>query len=63
MGERTLDIGSYQTASSMLHRLPSVLVRLGRDRLVGMVEVDETCIGGQEAGLPDGRPRGKTRRS
>ena len=46
--KRTLEIGSYQTAWAMLHRLRSVLVRPGRDRLTGMVEVDETYIGGQE---------------
>lgn len=43
----------------MLHRLRSVLVRPGRDRLAGRVEVDETYIGGEEAGLRGGRARGK----
>ena len=57
--KRTLDIGSYQTAWAMLHRLRSVLLRPGRDRLSGVVEVDETYIGGQEAGLSGGRAPGK----
>ncbi len=57
--QRTLEIGSYQTAWAMLHRLRSVLVRPGRDRLAGTVEVDETYIGGLEPGLPGGRARGK----
>ena len=57
--KRTLEIGSYQTAWMMLHRLRSVLVRPGRDRLAGTVEVDETYIGGQEPGLRGGRARGK----
>jgi len=57
--KRVLDIGSYQTAWAMLHRLRSVLVRPGRDRLAGRVEVDETYIGGEEPGLPGGRARGK----
>ena len=50
---------SYQTAWALLHRLRSVLVRPGRDRLAGMVEIDETYIGGEESGLPGGRARGK----
>jgi hypothetical protein len=49
--QRTLEIGSYATAWAMLHRLRSVLVRPGRDRLTGTVEVDETYIGGEEPGL------------
>jgi transposase-like protein len=43
----------------MLHRLRSVLVRPGRDRLAGTVEVDETFIGGEEPGLRGGRAKGK----
>lgn len=57
--KRTLEIGSYQTAWAILHRLRSVLVRPGRDRLHGVVEVDETYIGGMEQGLPGGRACGK----
>src|SRR5262249_48614566 len=49
--QRALQIGSYQTAWAMLHRLRSVLVRPGRDRLSGTVEVDETLVGGEEAGV------------
>jgi transposase-like protein len=57
--QRSLEIGSYPTAWAMLHRLRSVLVRPGRERLTGMVEVDETFIGGEEPGLRGGRARGK----
>jgi transposase-like protein len=57
--QRTLEIGSYQTAWAMLHRLRSVLIRPGRERLSGIVEVDETFIGGEEPGLRGGRASGK----
>jgi len=43
----------------MLHRLRSVLLRPGRERLKGEVEVDETYVGGEEPGLRGGRQRGK----
>ena len=57
--KRTLELGSYQTAWAMLHRLRSVLVRPGRDRLSGVVEVDESYIGGLEPGLRGGRAEGQ----
>jgi hypothetical protein len=57
--QRSLEIGSYPTAWAMLHRPRSVLVRPGRDRLSGTAEVDETFMGGEEAGLRGGRARGK----
>lgn len=57
--KRTLEIGSYQTAWAMLHRLRSVLIRPGRERLAGTVEVDETFIGGEEPGRAGGRAGGK----
>lgn len=57
--KRVLEIGSYQTAWAMLHRFRSVLVRPGRERLSGTVEVDETYIGGAEPGLSGGRAKGK----
>ncbi len=37
--KRVLEIGSYQTAWAMLHRLRSVLVRPGRELLSGTVQV------------------------
>jgi hypothetical protein len=57
--QRSLWIGSYPTAWAMLHRLRSVLVPPGRERLSGDVEVDETYIGEEEPGLPGGRVKGK----
>jgi len=57
--QRVLEIGSYQTAWAMLHRLRSALVRPGRERLTGEVEVDEFFLGGEEPGLRGGRAKGK----
>jgi hypothetical protein len=57
--QRSLEIGSYQTAWAMLHRVRSVLVRPGRERLHDTVEVDEMYIGGDEPGLIGGRAKGK----
>ena len=57
--KRVLEIGSYQTAWAMLHRLRSVLVHPGRELLTGTVQVDETYLGGVESGLAGGRAKGK----
>lgn len=57
--QRTLEIGSYQTAWMLLHRLRSGLVRPGHQRLQGRVEADESFFGGEEPGLKGGRARGK----
>src|SRR5664280_3693803 len=40
--QRVLGLGSYQTAWAWLHKLRRAMVRPGRDRLSGKVEVDET---------------------
>lgn len=49
--QRTLGLGSYKTAWAMLHKLRRAMVRPGRDRLAGRIEVDETYWGGQEEGV------------
>ena len=49
--QRALGLGSYQTAWAMLHRFRVAMVRPGRDRLGGHVEVDETYVGGVEEGV------------
>jgi transposase-like protein len=46
--QRILGFGSYQTAWAWLHKLRRAMVRPGRDRLSGRVEVDETYLGGPE---------------
>lgn len=47
--QRTLGLGGYQTAWTMLHKLRRAMVRPDRDPLRGDVEVDETFLGGAEA--------------
>lgn len=49
--QRVLGLGSYRTAWTWLHKLRRAMVRPGRDRLSGRIEVDESYVGGPEEGL------------
>jgi len=49
--QRVLGLKSYKTAWTMLHKLRHAMVRPGRDRLQGCVEVDEAFVGGEEEGV------------
>lgn len=49
--QHVLGLGSYKTAWAVLHKLRRAMVRPGRDRLRGMVEVDEAYWGGHEVGV------------
>jgi transposase-like protein/ribosomal protein L37AE/L43A len=49
--QRVLGLGSYRTAWTMLHKLRRAMVRPGRERLQGLVEVDETYWGAEEKGV------------
>ena len=42
--QRVLGLGGYQTAWTMLHRFRKAMVRSDRERLSGLVEVDETYL-------------------
>lgn len=48
--QEILGVGSYETTWSWLHKLRTAMVRPGRDKLSGTVEVDETLVGGSQSG-------------
>lgn len=49
--QRELGLKTYWTAWTWLHKLRRAMVRPGRDRLCGTVEVDETYWGSEEKGV------------
>ena len=49
--QRVLGLRSYTTAWAWLHKLRRAMVRPGRDRLHGTIEVDESYVGGEETGV------------
>lgn len=55
--QRVLGLGSYRIVWMWLHKLRQAMVRPGRDRLAGTIEVDEIFIGGPRPGK---RGRGAT---
>lgn len=48
--QRVLGFGSYHTAWTWLYKLRRAMVRPGRDRLSGVVDIDEAYIGGKRPG-------------
>ena len=48
--QRVLGFKSYETAWAWMHKLRRAMVRPDRDRLSGIVEVDETFVGGVSTG-------------
>ncbi len=58
--QRVLGLGSYRTAWAWLHKLRRAMVRPGRDRLSGSIQVDETYIGSERAGKRGRGAEGKT---
>jgi transposase-like protein len=53
--KRELGLKSYQTAWAWLHKFRRAMVRPGRERLNGTIEIDETYVGATEEGA-----RGRT---
>jgi transposase-like protein/predicted RNA-binding Zn-ribbon protein involved in translation (DUF1610 family) len=58
--QRVLGLGSYRTAWSLLQKLRRAMVRPGRERLHGPVEVDECYFGATEPGKNGRQPGRKT---
>jgi transposase-like protein len=58
--QRILGFGSYETAWTWLQKLRRAMVRPGRDRLSGTIQVDETYIGGKKPGKRGRGAEGKT---
>jgi len=57
--QRMLGLASYKTAWAWLHKFRRAMVRPGRDRLRGIVEIDESYVGGAQEGSigrDSGRP-------
>lgn len=55
--QRHLGLGSYQTAWHMAHRIREAMLEDSGEKLSGVVEIDETWVGGKYRG-PDGMKRG-----
>ena len=53
--QRQLGLRRYETAWMMLHKFRRAMVNLTREPLRGEVEVDETWVGGTQAGLQGSR--------
>ena len=53
--QRQLGLSRYETAWMMLHKLRRAMVNIAREPLHGEVEVDETWVGGEQAGLRGSR--------
>jgi transposase-like protein len=53
--QRQLGLSCYETAWMMLHKLRRAMVNTARDPLYGEVEVDDTWVGGEQAGLRGSR--------
>ena len=49
--QRVLGWGRYQTAWTCLHKLRRAMIRPGCERLAGVVEVEESYLGGDEQGV------------
>ena len=58
--QHTMGFRRYETAWTWLHKLRYAMIRPGRERLCGTVEVDETFIGGTEKDVKGRKTETKT---
>jgi len=58
--QRILGFGSYRTAWTWLHKIRRAMVRPGRDNLSGIIQCDETYIGGVRSGKRGRGAEGKS---
>jgi transposase-like protein len=58
--QKALGLGSYHTAWEWLHKLRRAMVRPGRDKLSGIVEVNESLVGGESTGKRGRGAEGKS---
>jgi transposase-like protein len=58
--QKAIGLGSYQTAWDWLHKLRRAMVRPNRDKLSGVVEVDEAFVGGERSGKRGRGAEGKS---
>jgi transposase-like protein len=58
--QKILGLGSYQTAWTWLHKFRRLMIIPGREMLKGIVEVDETFIGGKKPGKRGRGAEGKS---
>src|ERR1019366_6280790 len=58
--QKILGLGSYQTAWTWLHKFRRLMVLSSRNKLSGVVEVDETLVGGKKQGKRGRGAEGKS---
>jgi len=58
--QKILGLGSYQTAWTWLHKFRRLMVLSGRNKLQGIIEVDEVLVGGNASGKRGRGAEGKS---